>query len=110
MKEHLLSTKQPTIEDNNIIVNAPSTYSLTINISGILPNTLNMKNAIQNNIENLINNLDIGENLKYTVLFNTIKSTIDENDNELEDFILNNPITDVNISNNQVIIPIFIFS
>lgn len=105
MKEHLVPpTRQPTIPASHIIVGVPSVQYLTLEISGLLPNTIAMQNAIKSSILNLVNKLDIGESLSLAKIINTLNGVSDASGNFIVDYTLDAPSANINIDPDEIIL------
>lgn len=104
MKSHLLSTRQPTLPEENIIVTAPTPVYAQVQISSLVPNTQTMKDAIRSAIINLRNKYEIGESELLARVYNVINGVQDSTGALIESFNLNIPSADNNIDNNEVIL------
>jgi uncharacterized phage protein gp47/JayE len=103
-KNKLLEIKPAHVDDNDVIVSAPTGVTVDFTFSTLSPNTSTMQAAITANLQALFrDDTTVGEDLKEDSYRSTIFNTIDpDTGDSVVSFTLSTPTTDVTIASGEL--------
>jgi uncharacterized phage protein gp47/JayE len=104
VKAAVSAIKEAHTTDDQIIVLAPSVNTLNISISGLSPDTPEMRMAIINSLKELFKTTEPGKPMYRNKIITAIQNTIDTSYQQVSNFNLLSPLGDTTVANDTIIL------
>lgn len=104
VKTLLVANKPVFVSEHNVIVGAPIVKTVDFNFNSVVPNTVEMREAVSINLKNFFTeNTALGKNITQQMYDSAIKSTVDTFGNQISTYTLNPIVGDITAAENELI-------
>lgn len=104
VKAKILTIKDATTDDNDVIVSAPTPVTVNFTFTAISPDTATMRTALENNLDQMFKErTNVSEDILEATYLGAIINTIDtETGDNLDSFTLTSPSGNISITTGEI--------
>lgn len=99
VKDKILEIKPVEVADSDVIVDAPSLVNLNINVGGLFPDTAELRNSIESDLQDYFDNqINVSQFVDRNIIIGIIQNSISANGDRVQSFNLVSPASNVSIN------------